>query len=135
MPLYSLDTTYHKDRAARMMGTAAGQRGSVQLPTNADDRLLRQLSSEAKVIPRQGKSRAPRWQVKHGFRANHYWDCLIYGLAGAMMIGLHTGALEAAAGKTADDLAKSRDRGEAVSRNYWDRAKARSKKGSYWGRK
>ena len=80
--LYTLHPSYWKELQARQQKNTEPGPGYMHIPSDVDDRYLKQVTSEELVIDRRrgrgGRSAArPRklWQIRAGHGANHWWDC------------------------------------------------------------
>ena len=87
--LWHLRVDGYKDRLWRMCMNDRPGGGYVHLPADASDELLAQLASEEKRIVRRTRDRTVlAWARKAGSPANHWWDCSVYALAAAEVIGV-----------------------------------------------
>lgn len=128
IPLYSLDTTKIKDRAARMLKASdEARRGVMHIPRDVSEEFLAHLTSEHKVFSRTRKSAEPVWEKRHGHPRNEYWDCIVYAIAASMRLGAAEGALA------------PRSRREERKQEVEERAKQSRwrdhRRGSFWGRR
>ena len=78
--LYVLDVTYYKDYLASKLRIDPGSEGAWHLCADADESYARQMTAEY-------KNDKGYWEA-HKNRANHYWDCAVYNLACADIIGI-----------------------------------------------
>jgi len=62
--------------------------GRLHLPQNLEPHWLRQMTSEQKVLKKQGNKQREVWQLKPGRQRNEAWDLLVYNAAAARMLGL-----------------------------------------------
>ncbi|MCA8970079.1 MAG: phage terminase large subunit family protein [Planctomycetes bacterium] len=127
IPLYSLDTTMIKDRAARMLGASDDARRSViHIPRDVSEEFISHVTSEHKVFSKKSKSAEPIWEKKHGSPRNEYWDCIVYAIAASMRLGSAEGAL-------APRSVREERKREAEERAKLSRWRD-NRRGSFWGR-
>lgn len=89
LALYTLDTSYFKDKVKRLMqNTALDGPAGWFIHKNPSHDYVKQLCSEHKVIIRDKKTRRAReeWRPVSTHAATHFWDCEIYGTAAAEML-------------------------------------------------
>ncbi len=87
--LYTINVTIYKDDLAGKLGIEPGDPGAISLNAGTSTDYARQLCAE--------------YRDDHGFwlcpsgRDNHFWDCWVYGLAAAEIIGIGNWVREPAA--------------------------------------
>ena len=88
LTLWSLDTTYYKDKLNRLMHTEPGNPGEWHLCLEPSAEYVDHMLSEEKVIDRNRTTGVivERWQQKSENRANHLLDCEVLALAAADML-------------------------------------------------
>lgn len=86
--LWHINTSWYKDRLARLIHVAPGEPGKWHLHAGVSRDYAQQMTSEHKVSVRKGKTGAwvEVWQPKKQGIANHYWDCEVYAMAAADML-------------------------------------------------
>lgn len=111
LQLWMLDTTYFKDKLARMITAEDTDAARFHLCAEPPDSYLKQMCSERKVVVRnRTKGTATQvWQPRSAAAKNHYWDCEVYATAAAEM--LHVAALRKQPGERAVVAAKARTEG------------------------
>ena len=88
--VWNVDVDPFRDRlAARICDEADEGPGAWHVHADVGEVYIRQLSSQEKVRPRTAgrQAKAPIWRTKAGHRADHLWDCEVYALVAATMIG------------------------------------------------
>jgi len=89
LALWSLDTSYFKDKVRRLMqNTSLDGPGGWFIHRNPPEEYVKQLCSEHKAIIRDKKTRRAReeWRPVSAHAATHFWDCEIYSAAAAEML-------------------------------------------------
>ena len=109
-----VDTSYFKGKLHRLQHAQPADPGRWSLHRNPSEAYLRQVSNEALVLEvnRKTGQQAYVWKARPGSgRETHWWDCEVYALAAAEMLGLRGFAepesdLEAAgsAGRGLEDI-------------------------------
>lgn len=86
--LYTIDTSFFKDRLSRMIGAESNVPGGWHLFRGVGNDYYRQMCSEVKVIERNKRTGAviEEWKLAAGHRDNHYWDAEVYCLVAAEML-------------------------------------------------
>jgi terminase, large subunit len=75
-----VNTGFFKNALSSKLGVAPGDPGAYRLNSDATAEYARQMCVE--YINEKGA-----WECPNG-KANHYWDCGVYGLAGADLLGV-----------------------------------------------
>jgi phage terminase large subunit GpA-like protein len=77
-----------RDRLAKALNDDGD--GGWQVHASVSTAYLRQLQSQEKVAERAagGRKARQRWRTKAGHRHDHAWDCEVYNLVGATMLGV-----------------------------------------------
>jgi phage terminase large subunit GpA-like protein len=87
---WRVNTNHYKDRLMRLQGQLG--EGPVVLwhiPKSATDEYAQHLSSEQKVVQRDGKGRPHYvWAPKPGNPPNHWFDCEVYNVVAAEIAGV-----------------------------------------------
>ncbi len=78
--LYTINVTLHKDELARKLQIEPGDPGGIRLHAETDSGYARQLCAEY-------QDERGYWICPKG-RDNHQWDCWVYALAAAEIIGI-----------------------------------------------
>lgn len=88
--LFHLDTHHFKDKLTRLMTATDGDHGAWHLHEDVPQEYLRQVTSEHKVLQRNRRTGATstEWVTKPGAGANHWFDCEVYSLAAAEILGV-----------------------------------------------
>jgi phage terminase large subunit GpA-like protein len=90
-----------KDFWAALMAREAGTASAVSFPrgTAEDEAFVSHLVSEERRLSRSARGQVSgTWMPRSGAGANHWWDALVYGLAGAAdlkVLGAHRGVARA----------------------------------------
>jgi phage terminase large subunit GpA-like protein len=89
--LWSIDTSYYKDKLARQMTGDFGAAGSWSIHENPPDPVLEHLTSEHKVLHRDSKGRVKEvWMPKPDGGPNHWFDAAVYSFAAGDMLHTYT---------------------------------------------
>lgn len=85
--LWRVNVGLFKDELAAAI-KLSGESGAFHVYRDAGDDYLNEMTSEHKVLERQGKRGTPveRWQKKHGRAQNHFWDTEVYNRAIAKLL-------------------------------------------------
>lgn len=86
--LYRLDVSKLKDQLARYLAANPGDAGVMHMPNGTDDGYLAHMTSEAKQSVRNKRTKKVTEQWIHVSGENHYWDCSVYNLALAKILGV-----------------------------------------------
>lgn len=89
MLLWTLDTTYFKDKLSRLIkNTKQDSIGGWFIHKDPSQEYVTQMCSEHNsiVYDRRTKKARMEWTLVPGHRANHFWDCEVYGVAAAEML-------------------------------------------------
>ncbi len=78
--LYTINVTLHKDELARKLQIEPGDPGSIRLHAETDSGYAKQLCAEY-------QDERGYWICPRG-KDNHQWDCWVYALAAAEIIGI-----------------------------------------------
>lgn len=93
VPLHVLHTQALKDILARLVALEAAAGGAPEeweLCGDLPEDYFRQLQAEHKVFIRKGTGGMELWQKKSHGTANHFLDCEVYNLAGAVIARVDT---------------------------------------------
>ena len=93
MQLVLIDTEKYKDLIAARMQRENGK-GSWMVYKGCDEEYAEQVTSEHKVLVKNGKKREKRWVPKKSHIDNHYLDCEVYAACAADICGMRTMYLE-----------------------------------------
>lgn len=107
--LWHLDTSYFKDKLARLIRTPLESPGAWRVHDDPALEYLRQVASEHKVIRLDRKTgrTSSVWTNRPGFGGNHWLDCEVYALAAADMLGVWRARPEPAAGEEREEAASN----------------------------
>lgn len=89
--LWHIDTTYYKDKVARLITAGHDAPGQWHIYKNVSEDYINQVCGEHKIIIRDRKSgrAVEAWRSKRKGE-NHYWDAEIYAAAAADMLRVST---------------------------------------------
>lgn len=91
--LYTLDTSYFKDKISRLINNSEqGYKSAFYLHKNPSDQYIKQMHSEHKVPVRDKRTKVEyeRWEPISSHAANHFWDCEVYAAASAEVLRVHS---------------------------------------------
>ena len=89
----NVDVTYYKDKLDGLMAAPAAAPNRWELPGDVSEGYLAEITSEQKAQVRaglRGGRMTERWIKKAGVSANHRWDCEVYALLAADLIGAYS---------------------------------------------
>ena len=88
--LFSVDTSYFKDKLTRAMNVERGAPLSWLLHSQPHEEYLRQITAEYKVLVRNTKGiYEEQWRKRPHTGGNHWFDCEVYALAAAEMLQVY----------------------------------------------
>jgi phage terminase large subunit GpA-like protein len=92
-----INTSRMKDILANQFERDGDEESAQPAPSFAievldDIHFKRQLVSEERRVDSKSKGAKPKlsWFARPGYKANHYWDCMVYATAAATMLDLYT---------------------------------------------
>jgi len=89
MIVWTVNVDWFKDVVAqRLRNTSESETnaGAIHLPADLSIDLLRQISSEQKIVDRRTTKVRRRWVLRPGYQRNEMWDLLVYNAAAARII-------------------------------------------------
>lgn len=87
--LYHLDTTVFKDKLSRLINSDNADLTGWWLPVEVSERYLKMMCSERKEFKRDAKTGRGKWiWVDKTLGQNHFWDCEVYNVACAQILGV-----------------------------------------------
>lgn len=116
-----VDTTYFKDKLHRMMHAQPGAQERWGLHREPAEEYLRQVTNEQRVLEVNRKTGQETlvWRERPGAgHQTHWWDCEVYALAAAYILGVH-------AWKPTDAMEDRPVAGQSISDRRPDRRAAR----------
>lgn len=90
-----VDTEYYKDMLSARL-RADEESGGFYVYEGCDPEYCEMITSEQKVVEREGRRLISHWRQKQSGRDNHYWDCEVYAACAADLVGLRRMAAQAA---------------------------------------
>ena len=85
--LYLVDTAKYKDNIAMRLKRPAGI-GAFNLYNGCDEEYVKQITSEEKIVRKEGNKIIEEWKTKTSHADNHYLDCEVYAMLAADLLGI-----------------------------------------------